>query len=184
MRIIAGIARGRPLRAPRGTNTRPTSDRVREALFSILGPANQDATVLDLFAGAGTLGLEALSRGAKAAVFVEKERSALISLRQNVELLGFASQSRVIASDVFRAQTSLSALGPYSWVFLDPPYAAEVSLRAIEMVCELPLTDDVVVVAEHDKHHALPDEVGFLVRTDARRYGDTEISLFGKGEIK
>src|SRR3954465_7399669 len=126
MRIVAGRWGGRTLHAPRGRSTRPTSDRVREALFSILGPLD-GARVLDLFAGSGALGLEALSRGAAAATFVERERLALRALRDNVADLG--ADAEVVAADArvfLRAARERGA--QYDLVFLDPPYRAAAGL--------------------------------------------------------
>src|SRR5688500_5845100 len=121
MRIIAGTLGGRRLQAPAGDDTRPTADRVREALFSILGPPPEGARVLDLCAGAGGLGLEALSRGAASAVFVDADRRAIEALRANIEALGVGATSQVHKGD---ARTQLRKLaGPFDWVFADPPYA-------------------------------------------------------------
>ena len=113
MRIIAGIARGRHFQAPAGATTRPTSDRVREALFSILGPPPANAAVLDLFAGSGSLGLEALSRGAARACFVEKDRLAVATLRKNIKGLGFEEHTEVMPIEVSRALASKRQFEPY-----------------------------------------------------------------------
>lgn len=136
MRIVAGIARGRKLQAPRGSDTRPTTDRVREAMFSTLTTALRSTLathaenpwelvdVLDLFAGSGALGLEALSRGARSAVFIERDRAALATLRHNIATLDLPG-ARVIAQDVHRVVGNPGASGtsnPGSLVFVDPPY--------------------------------------------------------------
>lgn len=134
MRIIAGSFGGRPLVAPRGRETRPTADRVREALFSILGDV-AELDVLDLFAGSGAFGLEALSRGAASATFVEAARPALAALRANVEALAVGEQVKVVAADVETALGRLAKEGrQFGLVFLDPPYAAgrgEATLTAL-----------------------------------------------------
>ena len=120
MRVIAGRLGGRKLVAPRGLSTRPTSDRVREALFSALG-AVTGARVLDLFAGTGALGVEAISRGAARAVFVESARPALAALRENLGALGLAESARVVPQLAERALGAVIAEGPFDLIFADPP---------------------------------------------------------------
>lgn len=200
MRLTGGMERGRRIRAPRGLGTRPTAAKVREALFNILGPPPGGA-VLDLFAGTGALGIEALSRGAARAVFVERDRQALLALRDNLKELGLADRSVVVAADVKTGLRRLSAsLSPqaheedrFSWVFLDPPYAmdkasglggvtegitegilAELTERNLLAACA-------VVIVEHDSRHRPPASVGALFLTDRREYGDTELSFYRSG---
>lgn len=178
VRIVAGSLGGRVLRAPHGAATRPTSEKVRQALFNILGPPPADTHVLDLFAGSGALGLEALSRGAATATFVERGRPALAALRDNIDALAVGERARVVALEVTRF---LAAPGPgpaWRWVFLDPPYAAGVFEQVLAALPRARLTADVVVVVEHAHRAPPPDRVGFLLRTELRRYGDTELSLY------
>ena len=171
LRIVAGEWGGRRLVAPPGRATRPTSDRVREALFSILGPLEGER-VLDLFAGSGALGLEALSRGAASATLVERAPSALRALRANVEALGASAD--VVAGDArsfLRSAREQSA--EYSLVFLDPPYRAASGLgRDLEL--EPVLAAGARVVAESDRRSPLDLS---LPVTDERRYGDTLIRI-------
>ena len=123
MRISAGEHRGRRLQSPKGSKTRPTSDLLRQALFNVLGPRIQGASVLDLFAGTGALGLEALSRGAATASFVENDRRAVESLRANLATLKLTARSRVLVGDVFSKLGRLQQAGErFDCVFLDPPY--------------------------------------------------------------
>src|SRR4029079_10909257 len=129
VRIIAGEFRGHPLVAPRGRATRPTSDRVREALFSILGDV-EGLDVLDLYAGSGSLGLEALSRGARHATFVETAHAATQAIRANVASLAVGDRAKVVAGDVKRALKDAKAT--FGLVFLDPPYAAEDVAQALD----------------------------------------------------
>jgi 16S rRNA (guanine(966)-N(2))-methyltransferase RsmD len=183
VRIVAGSLGGRVLRAPPGAATRPTSERVREALFSILGPPVADSLVLDLFAGSGALGLEALSRGAGRAVFVDKARPAADILRRNLAELGVAARAEVVVGDAlaFIAQDARGARGdrgPYRWVFIDPPYRTDLAVRALEALPRAALTSDAVVVVEHDRRNSPAEAHGDLLRTDSRRYGDTCLSLF------
>src|SRR4051794_2587454 len=171
MRIVAGEWRGRRLLAPPGRTTRPTSDRVREALFSILGPLDGER-VLDLFAGSGALGLEALSRGAREATLVERDRAALKALRANVEALG--ADARVIGGDVAAFLDSAGQTGDhYDLVFLDPPYRSAVGLGR-ELSLEPVLTAGARVVVESDRRSPLDLHLPVI---DERRYGDTLIRI-------
>jgi 16S rRNA (guanine966-N2)-methyltransferase len=177
MRVIAGALGGRRLIAPHGHATRPTSDRVREALFSVLGDVT-GARVLDLYAGTGALGIEALSRGATRAVFVENGRPALAALRENIASLGLGSASRVVTQPVLRALEGLAAEGPFDLVLLDPPYAA--LAEATRVLAALPgklAASEGRVVLEHASRDAPPAALG-LSLAFTRAYGDTAISLY------
>jgi 16S rRNA (guanine966-N2)-methyltransferase len=123
MRVIAGEAKGRTLVAPKGTGTRPATDRIRETLFQILEPDLGDARVLDLFAGAGTMGIEALSRGAAHATFVERSTTALDALRKNVASTGFGARSLIVDANVIGFLDRGAPREPYDFAFLDPPFA-------------------------------------------------------------
>jgi 16S rRNA (guanine966-N2)-methyltransferase len=174
MRVIAGRYGGRRLKAPTGAATRPTADRVREALFSILGDRVAGARVLDLFAGAGTLGLEALSRGAAEATFVESAPRALAALRANLEALG--EDAKVVRGDALRWLRGASAgARQYDLVFLDPPYrrAAELGEELSDLLPPV-LAPGALVVAESDRR--APLELN-ITATDERRYGDTLIRI-------
>jgi 16S rRNA (guanine966-N2)-methyltransferase len=176
LRVIAGRYGGRRLQAPAGAATRPTSDRVREALFSILGPRVEGAAVLDLFAGSGALGLEALSRGADRVTFVDSAAAALRAVRGNLATLG--ADAEVVRADAVRWLRAASGGGrQYSLVFLDPPYRRAATLGA-ELSDVLPavLGPDALVVSESDRR--APLELTIPI-TDERRYGDTLIRLHG-----
>ncbi len=181
MRIVAGEFRGRRLVAPRGTATRPTSDRVRESLFSILGPLDGEA-VLDLFAGTGALGVEALSRGAASVVAVECDRSAVRAIRTNADALDLGDRLRVVARgwrEGLRAEAEAGRR--FDLVLVDPPYDLMPTLTldlgpAIAAV----LAPGGVVVLEHARGammgvRGLPDIA--VSRETTRRYGDTEITV-------
>ena len=171
LRIVAGEWGGRRLAVPRGRDTRPTSDRVREALFSILGDL-AGAHVLDLFAGSGALGLEALSRGAARATLVERAPAALRVLRDNVADIGATAE--VVAADARAYLRVARAQGAqYDLVFLDPPYNAAAALGR-ELELQPVLAAGARVVAESDRRSPL--ELGLPV-TDERRYGDTLIRI-------
>jgi 16S rRNA (guanine966-N2)-methyltransferase len=179
MRLTGGTDRGRKLRGPRGSGTRPTASRVRQAIFNILGPA-PDAPVLDLFAGTGALGIEALSRGAPKAVFVERDARALATLGRNLRELGLDSRAVIMAGNVVAALSRLAPnQEPFAWVFVDPPYASDEADRTL---CALAgcgaLAPGAVVIVEHDKRNVPPDAAGELHLVDRRYYGDTGVSFF------
>ncbi len=177
MRLTGGLDRGRRLIVPRGSRTRPTASRVREALFNILGPP--PGPVLDLYAGSGALGLEALSRGAPSAVFVERDGNALSALRRNIREAGAEDRATVIGADVRGALRKLAHGSlQFSWVFLDPPYIKETDGVLAELSGGDMLTACAVVIVEHDRRHPSPASVGCLFLTDRRQYGDTELSFY------
>jgi 16S rRNA (guanine966-N2)-methyltransferase len=178
VRVVAGRFGGRRLRAPPGRATRPTSDRVREALFAILGPVD-GARVLDLFAGSGALAIEALSRGAASAVLVERDRRAAGSARANLEALGLAEpEARLVVAPARVALRDASARGEtYDLVLLDPPYRRAPALgRELSEALGPLLADGARVVSESDRR--APLELA-LALTDERRYGDTLIRIHG-----
>jgi 16S rRNA (guanine966-N2)-methyltransferase len=179
VRIVAGEFRGRVLGAPAGMDTRPTSEKVREAVFNILGDIEGDH-VLDLFAGSGALGLEALSRGAAHATFVDAARAALIAVRANLRELGVEGRATVVAGDAVAVVGRHAGPAPWRLVFVDPPYRSDLAARVIGALPAARLAADARVIIEHDRRNAPPDALGSLLRTDQRRYGDTLVSFFGR----
>jgi 16S rRNA (guanine(966)-N(2))-methyltransferase RsmD len=183
MRITGGTLRSRALRAPRGEATRPTSDRVREALFGILGSAGRldGARVLDLYAGTGALALEALSRGAAQATLVESSRDALAAVRANVEALGVDDRARVVAADVRGAARRLARAGPFDLVLADPPWALVDTGEAPRAIAGIvragALGPDALVVLEHAAR-STPPEIDCLARGESRHYGDTALTFY------
>src|SRR6201986_4962089 len=176
MRIVAGRHRGRRLLAPLGETVRPTSDRAREGLFNILAHGRLAADgipfaggpVLDAFAGTGALGLEALSRGAAEAVFIEQDREALATLRQNVALLGEGDRARIVHGDATRPPRAPSACAV---VFLDPPYRSGLAAAALPALDAAGwFTPDALAVIELAAHEDLAPSVGFAL-VDERVYG-------------
>ncbi len=176
MRVTGGTGRGRLLRTPAGARVRPTSDKVKQALFNILGGAVPGSVFLDLFAGAGGIGIEALSRGAGKVVFVDSARPSLAVIRENVALLGFTERAQVVAA---KAESYLKRpSGPYDIVFLDPPYA-----RELKPVLELLATTGLlkpggIVVAEHFRKRPSPERAGTLMRYREAVYGDTVLAFY------
>lgn len=177
MRIISGSAKGRRLSSPRGAATRPLTDRVREALFSSLGSLVHGARVLDLFAGTGSIGLEASSRGAGSVVFVERDRAALDVLRRNVGAVGLGGDVQAVDVDRFLERTDLI----FDLVFVDPPYSLALASvwQTLERL-EPKLEDGATVVVHRRWGEELPDDTGSLRLTDRRRYGDAAIWRFTK----
>ncbi len=184
IRIIGGARKGRKLRTIGGSRLRPTTDRVREAIFDILGDRVRGASVLDLFAGTGAMGIEALSRGAIRAVFVESHRPMTRVIRENLEGgEGVRGTSRIIGADVRRALRILERAGErFDIVFLDPPYGRGMALGSLKELSKSPiLNEDARVVVEHSVRDHLDDAVGCLGVADRRRYGDTQVSFYSGG---
>jgi 16S rRNA (guanine(966)-N(2))-methyltransferase RsmD len=185
LRVIAGELGGRRLRVPGGQKTRPTADRVRESLFSILGPLTDGAKVLDLYAGSGALGIEALSRGARSALFVEQDAQVSRILSGNLRDLGLAGRAAVLTRSVRAALGQAELGGPFELVFADPPYASEESAWLLSQLAQAPLlaAGGTVILerASRDAEATLAATApSGLVPTDRRRYGDTTLLFFGR----
>lgn len=182
MRIIAGTLKGRHLRMSRGRAIRPTADRVREALFSILTSRFEltGAIVLDLFAGTGAVGIEAISRGAAQAVFVEQGRPALQVLRLNLTDCGCAARSLVLPLPAHRALRELAVQGrKFDGVFADPPYGRGLAQRTLrELAVSGILHEGAWVMIEVEAESRLPESCGQLHLTQTRRYGNTCLALY------
>jgi 16S rRNA (guanine966-N2)-methyltransferase len=175
VRVIAGEHRGRPLVAPRGRGTRPTPDRVRESVFSILASVG-DARVLDLFAGSGAMAIEALSRGAAEATLVDSSRAAVAAIRRNLATLGLRAEVRPTGAAAFLERARADGR-QYDLVFLDPPYRHASTLgRELSTALAPLLAPGARVVAESDRRAPLELD---LPLSDTRRYGDTLIQLYG-----
>jgi 16S rRNA (guanine966-N2)-methyltransferase len=174
MRVIAGAYRGRRLKAPPGVRTRPTADRVREALFSILGDV-EDTRVVDLFAGSGALGIEALSRGAERATFVESGHPAVGVLKFNLAALGIVEGVEVFEWDVLRWLETVGGSLDFDLVFVDPPYSSAPRLgKPLTELLPGILSPHATIVTESDKREPL---VLDLPLDDERSYGDTRIAF-------
>ncbi|MBR2717721.1 MAG: 16S rRNA (guanine(966)-N(2))-methyltransferase RsmD [Clostridia bacterium] len=181
MRIIAGTARGRTIEAPKGRDTRPTLDRVRENLFNILQRKTWDAKVLDLFAGTGALSLEALSRGAAEAVLVDIDRAANACQKLNTQKLGFDGRTRILLMDWQQAVRQLAAAGEkFDLVFLDPPYAMHDMTGVMEALIPL-LAEEATVIVEHEAR-VMPATADGYEMYDSRKYGYVGVSFFHRVE--
>jgi 16S rRNA (guanine966-N2)-methyltransferase len=185
MRIIGGTYGSLPLVAPRGRTTRPTSDRVREALFGILESAEvvANARVIDLYAGTGALALEALSRGAAYATLVESSREALDAIRTNVATLGVVDRTKVVAGDVLKAVRHLSPGPPFDLVLVDPPWALVDEGAAMKALAGLlqarAVGPGTWIVLEHSARTIpAPGPAVGLAPFDTRRYGDTALTFY------
>lgn len=183
LRITGGTARGRALRGPRGAALRPTKGMVKEALFSIISSQVFElGRVLDLYAGVGALGIEALSRGAESVDFVEKDPATCSIIRRNLAETGFSDKSRVFCVS---AKKSLSILAErYDIIFLDPPYSGDEVDKILAALGESALVGEgTLVVAEHTSRKGLAPEYGRLSLLKTRRYGDSTLSIFRQEDM-
>lgn len=179
MRVISGTAKGRTLKSP-GSATRPITDRAKESLFNILGPSVIDANVLDLFAGAGSVGIEALSRGARHATFVELDREALVTIRKNLELTHLDSRAIVAREDVFRFIRK-NAGEKYDLIYVAPPRYRDLWLETLKTLDGRGLLSQqgVMVAQIHPKEFRAADLQEFEL-TDQRKYGSTMLCFYRK----
>jgi 16S rRNA (guanine966-N2)-methyltransferase len=174
LRVSGGEARGRRLKAPKGI--RPTQGMVKQAIFNLVGPGIEGAEVLDLFAGSGALGIEALSRGAAGVTFVDHQPRGLAILRQNLDVLGLKERARIVRGDVVRwLEASPDVVRRASFVFLDPPYDDVVLDHALRVLDRG--AGEAVVVAEHSRRQQMPSLERLRVDRQ-RRYGDTMVTVF------
>ncbi len=185
MRVIAGIYRSRILKSLKGLALRPTSDRLRETLFNVLAPNLASSRFLDLFAGTGAIGIEALSRGAAEVVFIENHAPAAALVRRNLESLGITTGATVLAVDALRGLQTLpsrkgTAHPAFDFIFLDPPYAAAQDYsRVLEFLGSADLLASAgYVIAEHSRKFDLPDQHGALQRVRVLRQGDAALSFY------
>ena len=179
MRVISGSAKGRRLRTLKGLQVRPTTDRVKEAVFNLLGPDWEGLRVLDLFAGSGALGIEALSRGAAYAVFVDKASPSLGVIQSNLDACGFADRARLIRADAIRFLHAKTEQDRFDAIFADPPYDSGLAGRCLEAVGRfVALSDSGRMIVEHSRREALPERVENLTVRTERSYGDTTVTVY------
>lgn len=179
MRIITGTARGRKLVSLPGEDTRPTAERVKEAVFSIIQFEVEGRRFLDLFAGSGQMGLEALSRGAASAVLVDSAKPAVEVIRQNAASTGLEQNAQVVAADY--QPYLLGCKGSFDIAFLDPPYSKGILPKALELLVPH-MSDSGLILCEHRKTDEMPAAVGPFTLRRQYRYGQTLLSAYRKGE--
>ncbi|CFQ49214.1 TPA: 16S rRNA (guanine(966)-N(2))-methyltransferase RsmD [Streptococcus pneumoniae] len=177
MKIVSGIYGGRPLKTLEGKTTRPTSDKVRGAIFNMIGPYFEGGRVLDLYAGSGGLSIEAVSRGMSNAVLVERGRKAQTIVAENIQMTKEIGKFQLLKMDAERALERVS--GEFDLVFLDPPYAKEQIVADIEKMAERELfSEDVMVVCETDKAVELPEEIACLGIWKEKIYGISKVTVY------
>jgi|GEM_PF-40545 len=180
VRVISGEARGRPLKAVPGHSTRPTTDKVKEALFSIIGPYFDGGRVLDLFAGTGGLGIEALSRGADHAVFIDANPKSVAVIRHNLEATGLAGKAEVYRNDAGKAVRQLERRGmKFDLIFLDPPYIMkDCADRLLDLAARGLVADGATAVVEHESGFDYGDRFGAFGRRRHATYGEVALSIY------
>jgi len=179
MRVIAGSLKGKRLASPSGLSTRPTADRTKESIFNILAGQLEKKRVLDLFAGTGALGIEALSRGASFAVFVDNHKMALQAIRKNIQTLNLTSCARIVKCDIVGNLHFLKAEPePFDFVFMDPPYGIDALLPVLSVIATLNvLSCNARIVVEHSARETLESLPESLILADQRRFGKTLVSF-------
>lgn len=180
MRIITGSAKGMVLYTLPGLAVRPTSDRVKESLFNILRDRVTESKILDLFAGTGNLGIEALSRGAAVAVFVDNHPRSIQCIRRNLVRTRLASRGVIYQRDAFRVLDYLAGAGwQFDVIFCDPPYNKGLATRALQMIGEKGLlAPEGLLVVEHSRHETLLEATGTIVKVRTAQYGETMLSIY------
>jgi len=180
VRVITGSAKGRPLKTVKNRAVRPTSDRVKESLFNIIGPRVVDADFLDLFAGSGSVGIEALSRGARTCVFVELQTAHLKVVAENLKTTGLAERAELIRRDARAALADLGARGRrFDFIFVDPPYGQGLIPAVLDLIdAHGVLAEGGWVICEHHAKDPVPDAAGGLVRFREVVFGDTVLSIY------
>jgi len=180
VRVVSGSAKGRPLKSVPGIGTRPTTDKVKEALFSMIGPYFEGGAALDLFAGTGGLGIEALSRGMESAVFVDMEPKSIDTVRANLKATGLESRAEVYRNDAGRALSAMEKRGrSFDLVFLDPPYRMKHGDELMRIMADKGLLrDEALIVLEHESAYAYPEDITGFNRLRQAVYGETAISIY------
>ena len=180
MRIVAGTLKNRRIKSREGRETRPTLERIKEAIFSIIGEKVVDAKFLDLYSGTGNVSFEALSRGSKRAIMIEEDKEALRVIIENVNYLGVEEKCRAYKNDVFRAIEILSRKNEtFDIIFLDPPYKENISTTTIEKISEENLLErDGIIISEHSTYEKMADKIGNFVKYNERDYNKKVVSFY------
>lgn len=180
MRVISGIRKGYKIKAPKGRDTRPTKDRIKESMFNILGNISVDSIVLDLYAGSGSIGIEFLSRGAKEAYFVDRSYWSIKVIGENLAHTKLKSNSKIIKSDSIKA---IELLGrgniKFNYIFMDPPFGQDLTRDTLLKIIEADVLDKAgLIIVEHEKRLLLDERIYNLQRTDIRNYGNECLSFY------
>ena len=185
LRIISGTARGIRIQTPDTVKTRPTLDRVKESVFDILMPYIAETSVLDLFAGSGNLGIEALSRGAGSAVFVDESKICRTIISENLKKTRFTGQSLILTMDVFRALRFLKEKQKkFDLIFMDPPYNMNFLVKTLQIADDFDIISEGGILAcEHHEAERSPEKVGSLEKKRSKIYGDTVFSFYVKSAL-
>lgn len=179
LRVITGKYKGRKLEAPEDYNVRPTTDKVKEAVFDILMNDIYGSTCCDLFAGSGSLGIEALSRGAQMCWFCDSDRNSIRLIKKNISIVGASSEARVVTGDYKKCLRKID--GKIDIFFVDPPYESGLYETVLSQIDILDLlSDEGIIITEHDSRQDMPDQIGNLVKTKVKKYGRTVLSLYTK----
>jgi RNA methyltransferase, RsmD family len=180
MRVTAGTLKNRKIKSREGRETRPTLERIKEAIFSIIGDKVVDAKFLDLYSGTGNIAIEALSRGAKRAVMIEQDKEALRIIIDNIDTLGLTNVSRAYKNDVSRAIEILGRKNEkFDIIFLDPPYKENISISTIGKVSENNiLAEGGIIISEHSIYEKMPEKIGNFVKYDERNYNKKIVTFY------
>lgn len=175
MRVITGSARGRRLKTLEGRDVRPTTDKVKEAIFSVVQFDIEGSKILDLFSGSGQMGIEALSRGAKSCVFVDSSRASVEVTKENIDSTGFKNEANVVTADSIGYLRMCRT--EFDIAFLDPPYNEGLIEKAMPLLCSH-MSDRGIIVCEHEKGLVLPEEYGKMHRHKTYKYGKIEVTVY------
>lgn len=180
MRVISGEFKGRSLQAVPGNSTRPTTDKVKESLFSMIGPYFDGGIFLDLYAGTGALGIEAISRGMEQGIFIDMDRKAIATIHANIDQLHIKNRVEIFKNDAEKALQVLAKRGLcFNLVFIDPPYAKEKNERILQKLLHLDLLyQEAVIVVEHDRQDKQLFQTNNLVKWKENEYGDTALTIY------
>lgn len=182
MRVISGSRKGFKLKAPKGLDTRPTQDRIKESLFNIIGNIHEESIILDLFSGSGAIGIEFLSRGAKKCYFIDYSQDSIRTIYENLAKTKFERESEVYKNNIFNA---LKVLGSkkvtFDFIFMDPPYNCGYEKKTLKAICDNNLlSKEALVIIEHGKGLSLDATMYCIKKIDERNYGDTTITFYNK----